>query len=314
MMKVFIALGPAAAFGVALYGIPAIFTILVSVSVAVLAEGFFRRLARQSVRSKDPSAALSGLILGLILPPGMPLWMVALGSAFAIIVAKEFFGGLGANVFNPALAGRVFLVMSFPAAATTWAVPRTFFGVPDAVTAATPMFIINAGDSISDVGAMFASMGFSWGSDYWSTIGALFLGTHGGSIGESSVLLIFIGFIFLLVTRTINWRAPVSMLFAVFTCTFLFGGDPLFAILTGGVFFGAVFMVTDYVTSPLTANGKIIFGLGVGLITVLIRQLGNYQEGVAFAILLMNAVVPFLDRLLLQKKYGYVKRPKGGGQ
>jgi electron transport complex protein RnfD len=325
MTNVLLALAPVTIFGVVLYGVPALLTILVSVAAAELAEALFRKITRQDLRNKDCSAAVTGLLLALILPPGTPLWMTALGAIFAIIVAKEFFGGLGANVFNPALIGRAFLLMSFPVAITSWATPRAFYepvflpvsgAFMDALSGATPLQIIKMGGTIGDVGAGFAAAGLTWGADYWSTIGTLFLGSHAGCIGESSIIFILIGAVFLLLTKTIDWRAPVSMIVSVFVFSFLFGRDPLFAVLSGGVLFGAVFMATDYVTAPLTAAGKLIFGFGAGLIIVLIRHWGNYPEGVTYGILIMNAVTPFLNRLL-QKKYGYVKpnkAAKGGAK
>jgi len=317
MQRVLIALAPVSIFGVVLYGFPALLTILVSILTAELAEGLFRKLIKKEPRNRDLSAAVTGLLLALVLPPGTPLWITALGAIFAIVVAKEFFGGLGANVFNPALIGRAFILLSFPVAATTWAVPRAFF-VPDAVSAAssadalssaTPLAIMKMGGSITDVGIDLASRGLAAGSDYCSTIWSFFFGFRGGCIGESSIILILIGFMYLLLTKTIDWRAPVSMVFSVLFFSLVFGRDPLFAILAGGALFGAVFMVTDYVTAPLTARGKLIFGFCAGLITVLIRQWGNYPEGVTYGILIMNAVTPFLNRLL-QKKYGYVKPQK----
>jgi len=327
MSRVLLALAPVSVFGIVLFGLPALLTILVSVAAAEIAEALFRKATGQDIRNSDLSAAVTGLLVALILPPGMPLWMPALGAVFGIIVAKEFFGGLGANVFNPALVGRAFLVLSFPAAATTWAIPRAFFGgnvtginAADAVTGATPLGIIKLGGSVADVGAGLASAGLAGGSDYWSTIESLFLGTRAGCIGETSILLILVGFIFLLVSKTIDWRAPVSMTASLFIFSFLFGREPLFAVLSGGLLFGAVFMATDYVTAPITASGKLIFGFGAGLITALIRQWGNYPEGVTYSILIMNAVTPFLNKLI-QKKYGYVKPQKakkteaaGGGK
>ena len=322
MGTLLLCLAPVAVFGIVLYGLPALRNILVSVVSAELAEALFRKASRRDLRIKDCSAAVTGLLLALILPPGMPLWMTALGAAFAIIVAKEFFGGLGANVFNPALIGRAFLLMSFPVAATSWTLPRAIFsaGTLDAVSSATPLGIIKPGGAISgsiaDVGASLAAAGLAGGSDYWSIIGSLFLGTRPGCTGESSVLLILIAFIVLLVTGVIDWRAPLSMIASVFVFSLVLKTDlrfALFAVLTGGVFFGAVFMTTDYVTGPLTAKGKLIFGACAGLITVLIRQWGNYPEGVTYGILIMNAVTPFLNRLL-QKKYGYVKAAKGGAK
>jgi electron transport complex protein RnfD len=312
MGRVLIALTPVSIFGIVLYGISALLTMLVAIAAAGIAEVLFRKIPRQDIRKGDCSAAVTGLLLALILPPGTPLWMTALGSAFAIIVAKEFFGGLGANVFNPALIGRAFLLLSFPVAITTWPLPRAFFGVTDAVTGATPLDLIKTGSSIAEVGTGLAAAGLAWGSDYWSTIGNLFLGIHAGCIGESSIILILIGFAYLLLTGTIDWRAPVSMTASVFVFSFLFGRDPLFAVLSGGMLFGAVFMATDYVTAPVTASGKLIFGFGAGLIIVLIRHWGNYPEGVTYGILIMNAVTPFLNKLL-QKKYGYVKPQKAKG-
>jgi electron transport complex protein RnfD len=282
------------------------------VAAAEIAEALFRKITRQELRNGDLSAAVTGLLIALILPPGMPLWMPAMGAAFGIIVGKEFFGGIGANAFNPALVGRAFLVLSFPAQATTWSQPRTFFSawnIADAVTGATPLGIIKLGGTVADVGARFASFGLSASGDYWPTIKTLFLGIHEGCIGESSILLILLGFIILFFAKTIDWRAPVSMTASLFIFSFLLGRDPLFAVLSGGLLFGAVFMATDYVTAPLTASGKLIFGFGAGLITALIRQWGNYPEGVTYGILIMNAVTPFLNRLI-QKKYGFVKPQK----
>ena len=323
MQRVLFALAPISVFAVALYGVSALWTILVSVVSAELAEALFRKITRQAIRNRDLSAAVSGLLLALILPPGMPLWMTAMGAAFAIIVAKEFFGGLGANVFNPALIGRAFLLMSFPVATTSWTLPRAFYGAgtlgaaadalskatPDVLSSATPLQLIRSGIGIAEIGSSLAAAGLAAGSSYLSTIWSFFLGFRSGCIGESSIILILFGFIYLLASKTIDWRAPVSMVVSVFVFSLLFGRDPLFSILAGGALFGAVFMTTDYVTSPLTSSGKLIFGFGAGLVTVLIRQWGNYPEGVTYGILIMNAVVPYLNKFL-QKKYGYIKPQK----
>jgi electron transport complex protein RnfD len=320
MIHVLIALAPAAVFGVVLFGIPALLNILVSVVAAMAAEALFRAATKQENRVADFSAVVSGLLLALILPPSTPLWMTALGAVFAVIVAKEFFGGLGANVFNPALIGRALLIMSFPSAITTWSRPTGLSGligkvagtviVPiDGVSAATPLGLIKQGNTIAAVGADFAGAGLAADSDYWSTIKTLFIGNHGGSIGETSVILILVGALYLLVTKTIDWRTPVAMTVTGFLVSLVLGMDPLFAILSGGLLFGAVFMATDYVSTPLTAKGKLIFGCGAGLITVLIRKWGNYPEGVTYGILIMNACAPFLNRLL-QRKYGFVPPKK----
>jgi electron transport complex protein RnfD len=245
--------------------------------------------------------------------------MTALGAIFAVVVAKEFFGGLGANVFNPALIGRAFLLMSFPASIATWARPLGFgTSLTDAVTGPTPLGIFKLSGGLPGVGADFVAAGLAKTPDYWSTIKTLFIGIHGGCIGESSILLILVGAIFLLLTKTIDWRAPVTMIGSACILSLILGMDPLFSLLSGGLIFGAFFMATDYVSAPLTATGKLIFGCGAGIITVLIRVFGNYPEGVSYSILIMNAATPFLNRFL-QKKYGFVPKkkpaaPAGGAQ
>ena len=315
MASVLIALAPSVISGIIFFGIPALLTIAVSIAAASLGEFLFRKITKQAPRNKDLSAIITGLILALCLPPATPLWMTALGAIFAIVVAKEFFGGLGANVFNPALVGRAFLLMSFPAALTTWTQPQTIAraadavsaagaGAADAVSAATPLAVVKAGETLNALG-----------SSYSEIIQTLFFGSYAGTIGETSSLAILIGFVFLLLIKAVDWRTPISMLALIAILSFALGRDPLVAVLGGGALFGAVFMATDYVTTPLTGKGKIIFGCGAGIITVLIRQWGLYPEGVMFSILIMNAVTPFLNRLL-PKKYGYVKpvKPKGGTQ
>jgi electron transport complex protein RnfD len=338
MAHVLIALTPVSVFGVVLYGIPALILILVTAAASAAGEALFRLITKQENRSGDLSALVTGLLLALVLPPSTPLWMAALGGIFAVIVAKEFFGGLGANVFNPALCGRAFLLMSFPAFITAWTMPGGA-AVPEAVLAAdraalsgadalsaasqglaldsisgaTPLGIIKMGGAVHDVGRQFAALGLSKGEDYLSVIRTLFTGSHAGTIGESSILLILAGCLYLLVMKVIDWRAPLAMVVSAFVLSAALGMDPLFGVLAGGLCFGAVFMTTDYTTAPLTAKGKLLFGAGAGIITVLIRRWGNYPEGVTYGILIMNAVTPFLNRLL-QKKYGYVKPKKAAGK
>jgi electron transport complex protein RnfD len=315
MAAMLTALAPVSIFGIIIFGLPALLNIIVAAASAVAGESLFRLVTKQPIRAKDLSAGVSGLLLALVIPPTTPLWMTAIGAVFAVVVAKEFFGGLGANVFNPALIGRAFLVMSFPAALTTWRLPVLPVGaafVSDVVTGATPLGITKMVAGISGVGKSLVEAGLSASDSYWPTIKTLFLGFNAGCIGETSVFLILASFLFLLVTKTIDWRAPVSMIAAGFIAALAFWQDPMFAlysILTGGLFFGAVFMVTDYVTSPVTGKGQVIFGIGVGVIAMLIRKWGIYPEGVCFAILIMNATVPFLNKLL-PKKYGYVRRKK----
>jgi electron transport complex protein RnfD len=309
MIHVLIALAPVTIFGIALFGLPALVNVVVSVAAAMAAEALFRLVTKQDCRIRDFSAAVSGLLLALVLPPSTPWWMTALGAIFAVVVAKEFFGGLGANVFNPALIGRAFLIMSFPAAITTWNRPAGF--AADAVSAATPLGILKQGGTIADLGADFAGAGLSASPEYWSTVRTLFFGNHGGCIGETSILLILAGAAYLLIRNVIDWRAPAAMTAAAFLASLVLGTDPLIGVLSGGVLFGAVFMATDYVSAPMTARGRLIFGFGAGLITALIRKWGNYPEGVTYGILIMNACTPFLNRLL-QKKYGFVPKKKDG--
>ena len=300
MRNMLIALTPVSVFGVFIFGLPALLNIIVAVAAAVLGESLFRIIIRRPVRAKDLSAGVSGLLLALIIPPSMPLWMTALGSFFAVIVAKEFFGGLGANVFNPALIGRAFLLMSFPAAMTTWHHPGKFpLSLTDAVSGASPLGVYS-----SDTGCFAPSS-----EGYWQSMKELFWGYHAGSTGETSVMLILSAFLFLLVTKTVDWRAPVSMTVAAAALSFAVGICPLFTVLSGGLIFGAVFMATDYVTAPVTPWGKIIFGAGAGIIAVLIRRWGGYPEGTSYGILIMNCAVPFLNKLLI-RKYGYAAKKK----
>jgi len=307
MLAVIIALAPVSVYGVVLYGLPALLVMLVSVATAVLSEAGFRAITKQELRIGDLSAIVTGLLVALISPPSIPLWMVAMGSFAAIVLAKEFFGGLGANPFNPALIGRAILLMSFPAAMTTWHVP--FKGLSDATAGATPLNIVKMGGSIADVGAGFVQNGLAAASDYGSTLWTLFVGNRAGCIGESSIMLILVGFVFLLVTRVISFIIPVAMVGTAFLASWAFGMDPVFGALSGGILFGAVFMATDYSSSPVTPLGKLLFGAGAGFITVVIRRFGGYPEGVTYGILLMNIVAPFMDKLRV-RKYGFVPPAK----
>ena len=314
MRNVLIALIPASLFGVITFGWVALLNILVGIVSAMAGEAGFRRITKQDIRIKDCSAAITGLLLALVIPPTTPLWITALGAIFAVIVAKELFGGLGANVFNPALIGRAFLIMSFPAAITTWEKPSGLIDstireeLTDTFSAATPLQVLK-----SDDWQQFVSSDAMFSSDYFDVLKMLLIGNHAGCIGETSMLMILIGFIYLLFTKTIDWRAPVTMIGSTAFISLILGMDPVFAVLSGGVFFAAVFMVTDYVTAPITSYGKLLFGFGAGLITVLIRKWGDFPEGVTYGILVMNACTPFLNRLL-QKKYGFIPKPKGAGK
>ena len=284
MLAVVIALLPLCVYGVILFGLPALVTIIVSTACCIVFEMLFQMATKQTITIKDCSAIVTGILLALVLPPTTPIWMTMLGSAFSIIVAKSFFGGLGANIFNPALAGRAFMFVSFPSElGATWLQPGA-----DAISSATVLSTIKAGS-------------FAANSD---TYLKYFLGNRAGCIGETSIILILLAFIYLFVTRIIDGKATISMVATVALATWISGGDVVMALISGGLLFGAVFMVTDYATTPVTSWGRIAFGFGCGLITFLIRKFGGYPEGVMFSILIMNAVTPFLNNLT-SRKYGY---------
>jgi len=293
MYIVVIALMFPTAAGVYFFGYHALSVIAVSIVTAVLTEYGIKKLRKRAF-VMDGSAIVTGLLLALILPPTIPLWMVAAGSIFSVAIVKEAFGGLGHNIFNPALGGRAFMTASFSAEMTTWVLPMGF--AADAITSATPL-----------------SERFIWEGSKLSLYKELFLGNTNGSIGETSVLLILIGGLLLIALRIIDWRIPLVYIGTVALFTLVLGQDAIFHILTGGLMLGAFFMATDYVTSPLTHKGRIIFGIGAGILTVVIRRFGGLPEGVAFSILLMNAVTPLIDRYVKVKPYGLIKKVKSEG-
>jgi Na+-translocating ferredoxin:NAD+ oxidoreductase subunit D len=301
MLAVIASLLPATLFAVHLFGARALALVAVSVGSAFASEWLFRLALKRSTSVGDLSAVVTGLLLALTLPPSLPLWMAAMGSVVAIVVAKEFFGGLGSNPFNPALIGRAFLLMSFPAEMTSW--HRPFALIVDAASTATPLNMIKQGAGMPEV---IASTG---ARDYGGLLWQLFLGNRGGSLGESSILLIAIGGLFLLAIGAIRLWIPLAMLGSTALFSWLLGMDGLFALLSGGVAFGAVFMATDYSTSPMTTKGMLIYGAGIGLLVVLIRKLGGFPEGVTYGILVMNMLSPYLDALR-GRKYGYLRPPK----
>ncbi|UTC78781.1 RnfABCDGE type electron transport complex subunit D [Treponema sp. OMZ 799] len=305
MLDVIIALLPLTAYGIYLFSIPALVRIIVAVLCCVGFETFFRLICNLDVRVKDLSAVITGLLLALVIPPNLPIWMLILGCFFAVVIGKEFFGGLGANVFNPALVGRAFMFASFSGAMTSWIQPgNSFF---DAMSTATPLKLINAKEGVAISASEIAkTLNLSSATDLYTQ---LILGNHAGCIGETSILLILLGFAYLFFKKVIDWRTPVTMMATAVAITAIGGIDPILTLTSGGLAFGAVFMATDYVTSPVTPKGKFLFGAGCGLITGLIRLFSGMPEGVMYSILIMNAVVPFLNKLI-PVKYGYVKPPK----
>ncbi len=293
MYRVVIALMFPTGAAIYFFGYRALSVIGVSVAAAVVTEYVCKRL-RNRAFVMDGSAVVTGILLGLVLPPTIPLWMAAIGSIFAIGIVKEAFGGLGHNIFNPALGGRAFMSVSFSMQMTTWVKPMGF--TADAITSATPL-----------------SESFVWQADKLSLYQAMFMGNTAGSLGETSALLIIIGGIFLLARGIINWRIPAVYIGMVALMAAALGQDPLFYILSGGLMLGAFFMATDYVTSPLTNRGKIVFAVALGVLTVMIRHFGGMPEGVCYSILFMNAITPLIDRFIKVRPYGLVKKVARGG-
>lgn len=272
------------------FGTRAVFLIFSCVLTSVATEYGVKKLRKKPFRM-DGSAVITGLLLALVLPPSLPVWMAVIGSVFAIAIVKESFGGLGHNIFNPALGARAFLTLCFPVEMTTWIAPSGFS--PDAVTIATPL-----------------SERFVWEGTKTTLYGDMLMGNTGGSLGETSALLIIIGGLILIGLKLIDWRIPVAYIGTVALFTLVLGEDVVYYLMSGGLMLGAFFMATDYVTSPLTRRGKVVFGIGAGLITTVIRIYGGLPEGVCFSILFMNAVTPLIDRYLKTRPYGLVKRVK----
>lgn len=291
MGTVLIALLPEIVMGIVLFGLAALIRILVSVVSCVLFEFIFQKVTKQKVVISNLSACVTGVMMALVCPPTAPVWIFVVGAAVAMVVAKGLFGGIGSNVFNPALTGRAFMFISFPAAmGASWMAPKALGGM-DAISSATTLSAIKAGTFVIEDGT------------YWQ----YFLGNRAGCIGETSILLILISFAFLALAHIIDWRAPVTMVGTVALCSLIAGENVAMSLMTGGLMFGATFMVTDYATTPVTKKGRLVFGFGCGLITFLIRRFGGYPEGVMFSILIMNSVAPFLNNLTA-RKYGYGKK------
>lgn len=296
MRDVVIALVPAAGAGIIIFGLKALLVIAVCVASCIGLEALFNYIVKKEQTIGDYSAAVTGLILALSLPADIPVWQCVIGSAFAIIIVKCLFGGLGHNVVNPAVTAKVFMIVSFATTATKSASP-IFTGVESGA---------NTLESISTGGSF----------DFTS----LLVGAHDGAIGETCVIALLWGFVYLLISGVISWQIPVTFVGSTFLFSFLLVGDAgraLALTLSGGLLLGAIFMATDYVTSPATAWGKVIFGVGCGLVTFLIRfaaipievdgvltTFGKFTEGVAFAILLMNILTPYIDKLTTRKIFG----------
>ncbi|MFZ3122338.1 MAG: RnfABCDGE type electron transport complex subunit D [Thermodesulfovibrionales bacterium] len=320
MWTVNLSLLPAFFMGFYFFGLKALFITALCIISSVLSEYFFQQAVKRKLTVNDGSAFLTGLLLGMNLPSSLwsfnpfTIHIPIIGSVIAVIITKQFFGGLGYNIFNPALIGRAFLLISFPKAMTIWTAPTAAFFALDAKTTATPLGILKE-DGLAKLIEVFG--------DKINLYAELFNGHRAGSIGETSVLALLIGAGFLLYKRYITWHIPVSFLGTVAVLAWIFGGkspetgrmllfagDPLIHLLSGGLMLGAFFMATDYVTCPSVRKGQIVFGIGCGALTMLIRIKGGYPEGVMFAILLMNCFAPLIDRSMKSDVFGAVKEKK----
>lgn len=285
MLDVLIALSPALIAAIFNYGFRALLVTAVCVISAVFFEWGFNKLCKKPCTIGDLSAAVTGTILAFNLPVSIPLWQAVFGSLVAIVVVKGLFGGLGKNFANPAITGRIAMFLSFSNTMSDWTYKPLLSA--DVISSATPLAMIQAGEKVR--------------------ILDLLLGMHGGCIGETCILALLLGFAYLLWRRVITWHTPVVYIGTVFVLSLIFGHNPILQILSGGLFLSAIFMATDYVTTPTTAWGKVIFGLGCGLLTILIRLFGSYSEGVSFAVLFMNILTPYISKWTETKPFGGMK-------
>jgi electron transport complex protein RnfD len=308
MWSVNLALLPAFIMSVYFFGPKALYVTALCIVTALASEYLYQKWLNQTPTIGDGSAFLTGLLLGMNLPPTLPFYIPVVGAFIAIIITKMLFGGLGYNIFNPALIGRAFLLISWPKAMTIWSEPTAHFVALDAKTTATPLGILKE----EGLGKLLELFG-----DKTDLYTQLLFGNRAGSIGETSAIFLILGALYLLYKRYITWHIPVSFLATVGVLAWIFGGevgfftgDPVIHLLSGGLMLGAFFMATDYVTCPSVRKGQIIFGIGCGAITMLIRLKGGFPEGVMFAILLMNCFAPLIDRSVQTKLFGAVKEEK----
>ena len=279
MLDVIIALCPALVASVIIFGFRALLVVAFCVSVCVLSEFLFEKIVKRKITVGDLSAVVTGILLGFNMPVGIPLWQAAVGCIVAIVIVKQLFGGIGCNFANPAITARIVMMISFASSMSSFATKN------DATSSATPL---SGGEMPS----------------LWR----LFIGDHAGSLGETCALALIAGGVYLLIRRVITWHTPVVFIGTVFVLSWALGADPLEQILTGGLMLAAIFMATDYATTPHTPWGRVIFGFGCGLITVLIRTFGNYPEGASFAILFMNILTPLISVWTRRRPFGGVKK------
>lgn len=293
MKNVAAALVPAAIVSVLVFGVRALLLIAISVASSVVLEYAYRRLNHLPQSVDDWSAVVTGMLIAFNLPATLPFWIAVVGCVVAIIVVKQLFGGIGDNFANPAIVARIFLLISFSGPMTSWAQPNNYVGFAvDAVSGATPLEILTQGGRVAEAPNMINML----------------LGIRGGSLGETCALALLIGGIYLIYKRIITPTIPIAVLGTIFVMSMVVGLDPLYMLVSGGSILGAFFMATDYVTSPTREGGKLIFGIGIGVITVLIRAYGTYPEGMSFAILIMNIVAPHIDNLPKKMPFGGVSK------
>lgn len=309
MWTVSASLLPAMVMGAYYFGPRAVFTVLLCIISALLSEYIYQNSLKKKVMINDGSAFLTGLLLGMNLPPSVPFYIPVIGSFVAIIITKQLFGGLGFNIFNPALIARAFVLVSFPKLMTVWSAPTAAFTGMDALTTATPLGILKEQGQVKLMEIFGDKIHLYW---------QLLAGNRGGCIGETSAIALLIGAAFLFYRGYITWHIPFSFLGTAALLAWAFGGtggiftgDPLLHLLGGGMVLGAFFMATDYVTSPAMKSGQIVFGIGCGFLTMLIRLKGGYPEGVMFAILIMNCFAPLIDRGFRARVFGTQKKQKG---
>ena len=295
MLDVIIALIPAFIASVLIFGWRSLLVVSVCVVTCVLSEFLFQKLCKRAVTVSDLSAVVTGMLLGFNLPYTIPIWQAVFGSLVAIVVVKQLFGGIGKNFANPAITARIVMTVSFASAMTDFSI----LGAPDALSSATPL--------TSDAGPMYTVFGGQYAGESSNKLLTLFLGNYAGSLGETCALAILIGGIYLLCRKIISWHIPVAFIGTAAVLGAIAGHNALEYILCGGLLLGAFFMATDYSTSPSTKWGKIIFGIGCGLITFVIREFGGYPEGVSFSILLMNILSPYISMLTRKRPFGTKK-------
>ena len=292
MLQVILALVPALGAAIYIFGARVIPLTAVTVGSCVLFEYLSRKLMKRDNTIGDISAVVTGVILAMNLPVTLPYWMAVIGSFVAIVIVKQLFGGIGQNFANPAITARIVLMVSFPSAMTNWVTPF-WYKTADAVSSATPLVVSGTADKASIID--------------------LFLGKCGGCLGETCALALLLGGLYLAARKIISLAAPLSFIGTLFILSLIAGDDAVYQILAGGVFLGAFFMATDYATTPITQKGKIVFGLGCGIITFVIRHFGSYPEGVSFSILLMNVLTPYIEEVTRNKPFGAKEVQKNEG-